>query len=94
MELVLKQREKIFKCKKFDCFGNILDEMNIPENFDTANCIPKIFSNPDYESIKRFVIEPYKSLYDYMRTYAKPRKIEKINNIILLVHPFYPLLRL
>ena len=93
MELVLKQREKIFKCKKFDCFGNILDEMNIPENFDTANCIPKIFSNPDYESIKRFVIEPYKSLYDYMRTYAKPRKIEKINNIILLVHPFYPLLR-
>lgn len=93
MEIVLNKRKKIFECKKFENFKNILDEMNIPEKFNYINCIPKIFSNPDYEKIKTFVIEPYKDLYEKMRSYAKPRKIDKINNLILLVHPFYPLLR-
>ena len=93
VEKVIKKRKIIFECKKFVNFEDILDEMNIPENFNYKNCIPKIFSNIDYDKIKLFNDGVYKNLYKEMRSYAKPRKIENINNIILLVHPFYPLLR-
>lgn len=93
MESVLNYRKKLFECKKFEKFQNILDEMIIPENFDITNCILKIFFNPDNDKIKGFEIEPYKYLYEFIRCYAKSREIHNKNNIILLVHPFYPLLR-
>ena len=90
---VIQKRKAIFDCNNFMKFKDILDEMNIPEVFNYKDCIPKIFFNIDYDKIKLFNIGPYKKLYEEMKAYAKQRKIENINNIILLVHPFYPLLR-
>lgn len=33
MESVLNNRKKLFECKKFEKFQNIIEEMIIPENF-------------------------------------------------------------
>lgn len=90
---VLKCRKKLFKSKKFNKYIDILNKMEIPEEFNFKDCIPEIFSNKDYNKIKGFNIEPYSNLYIDMLEYSKSRNFSKEKKTVIVVHPFYPLIR-
>lgn len=90
---IVEKRKEIFQHNKFNKYIQILNTMGIPEQFDYKNCVPKVFSNIEYEKIKKFEIEPYKSLYKEIKEYAKDKKIEKNKDITIIVHPFYPIIR-
>lgn len=91
---VLKCREKIFKSKKFNKYIEILNNMEIPQEFNYKDCIPKVFSDKDYNNtIKYFNKEPYNNLYLEVQFYAKDKNINPKKETILVVHPFYPLIR-
>lgn len=89
---VIKFRKKIFRTKVFEKFNNIFDEMLIPNVFDENNCIPSVFFKKNYDKeICKFSCEPYKSMYKEISKFAKDKKYNK--EVILMVHPFYPILR-
>lgn len=92
---VVDHRKRFFMQNFFEKYNYILDKMQIPERFNYLDCIPDVFSSMEYESIKKFEKEIYYSLYQETRKYAdkKARKITDLNNVIALVHPFYPELR-
>ena len=91
---VVNYRKKIFNNNKFEKYVNVLDEMQIPEKFDFQNCIPEVFGNINYKkSICKFKIKPYKDLYKATNSYIKDYKIDNKKTNLLVVHPFYPLIR-
>lgn len=89
---VLRCREKIFKSQKFNKYTEILNIMGIPEEFNYKDCIPKIFLDKDYNG-KYLNNEQYNNLYLEMQDYAKDKKINLEKETILVVHPFYPIIR-
>lgn len=92
---VIKYRKKFFNEKKFEKYNDILDKMQIPEKFDYLDCIPEVFSSLEYEDIKKFKNDRYNLLYKEVKDYvdSKLEKIFDLDNVIILVHPFYPELR-
>lgn len=92
---VEKSRKKYFKETKFKKYNDLLDTMQIPEQFNYLNCIPSVFSNPEYENIKKFKKDRYNNLYKEVKQYAEEntKKTNDSYNITILVHPFYPSLR-
>lgn len=92
---IIEHRKKFFKENRFKQYNHILNKMQIPENFDYSDCIPKVFSSADYENIKQFKKDEYNLLYKEVKEYVKERtrKISEIHDAIILVHPFYPGLR-
>lgn len=92
---VIKHRKKFFKEKLFEKYNDILDKMQIPEKFNYLDCIPYVFNNPEYDTIKQFQKDRYNLLYKETQKYVNDRleKISDLDNVIILVHPFYPGLR-
>lgn len=92
---VIKYRKKFFKEKLFEKYNDILDKMQIPEKFNYSDCVPDIFNSLEYEDIKRFKKGRYNLLYKEAKKYVneKLKKISDLDNVIILVHPFYPGLR-
>lgn len=91
--IVIEKRKEIFEQKKFSKYIDILDKMGIPKRFDYKNCIPKVFADLEYEKIKKFEIEPYNTLYNEVLQYTQSKRVYESKDIIILVHPFYPILR-
>ena len=91
--IIIEKRKEIFEQKKFNKYIDILDKMGIPKEFNYKNCIPEVFSDLEYQKIKKFEIEPYSTLYNEVLRYVQIKKIHENKNIIILVHPFYPILR-
>lgn len=95
VEEVIKYRKKFFKEKLFEKYNDILDKMQIPEKFNYLDCVPNIFNSIEYEDIKQFRNDRYNLLYKEVKKYVngKFKKISDLDNVIILVHPFYPGLR-
>lgn len=91
--IVIEKREEIFKQKKFNKYITILNNMGIPEKFDYKDCVPKVFFDLKYDKIKRFELEPYSLLYKDVLKYAKDKDFNRNEEIIAIVHPFYPIIR-
>ncbi len=91
---VFNLRKKIFKKSKYKDYDDILNDLFIPKYYNYKSCIPKCFSNKDYDKINVFNHEKYLPIYEKVLY-----DIEKINkqktdkNVIFIIHPFYPLLR-
>lgn len=92
---VVEHRKKFFKDKFFENYNDILDKMQIPEKFNYLDCVPDIFNSIEYEDIKQFRNDRYNLLYKEVKKYVngKVKKISDLDNVIILVHPFYPELR-
>ena len=90
VEEVIKYREKLF-----EKYNDILDKMQIPEKFNYLDCVPDVFNSLEYEDIKQFKKDRYNLLYKEAKKYVneKLKKISDLDNVIILVHPFYPGLR-
>ena len=88
---VIKIRNKIFKSDKYKKYEETLDKMMIPENFDIKNCIPQIFNDSKYSQINRYDFGEYKELYQSIKKDIPNLEIK--GKPILVVHPFYPILR-
>jgi len=95
VEEVIKYRKKFFKEKLFEKYNDILDKMQIPEKFNYLDCVPDVFNSLEYEDIKQFKKDRYNLLYKETKKYVneKLKKISDLDNVIILVHPFYPGLR-
>lgn len=95
VEEVIKYRKKFFKEKLFEKYNDILDKMQIPEKFNYLDCVPDVFNSLEYEDIKQFKKDRYNLLYKEAKKYVneKLKKISDLDNVIILVHPFYPGLR-
>lgn len=93
LKKVIEDRKKIFECKKYQKYQYVLDILGIPEEFNYKDCIPKVFLNKNYEEIKKFKVEPYEEIYKEMIKHAKEKEFILGKEIIILVHPFYPLIR-
>lgn len=95
VEEVIKYRKKFFKEKLFEKYNDILDRMQIPEKFNYLDCVPDVFNSLEYEDIKQFKKDRYNLLYKEAKKYVneKLKKISDLDNVIILVHPFYPGLR-
>lgn len=95
IEEVIEYRKKFFKEKLFKKYDDILDKMQIPEKFNYLNCVPNVFNSLEYEDIKQFRKDRYNLLYKEVKKYVDGRlkKISDLDNVIILVHPFYPGLR-
>lgn len=95
VEEVIKYRKKFFKEKLFVKYNDILDKMQIPEKFNYLDCVPDVFNSLEYEDIKQFKKDRYNLLYKEAKKYVnrKLKKISDLDNVIILVHPFYPGLR-
>lgn len=95
VEEVIKYRKKFFKEKLFEKYNDILDKMQIPEKFNYLDCVPDVFNSLEYEDIKQFKKGRYNLLYKEAKKYVngKLKKISDLDNVIILVHPFYPGLR-
>ena len=91
---VISYRKKIFDCNKFEIYNSILNKMQIPEQFDYKNCIPKVFAYKSYKNnICKFKIDPYKKLYKATCNYVREYQLNKKLKNLLVVHPFYPIIR-
>ena len=86
----MKNKESIF-----EKYNDILDKMQIPEKFNYLDCVPDVFNSLEYEDIKQFKKDRYNLLYKEAKKYVneKLKKISDLDNVIILVHPFYPGLR-
>lgn len=95
IEEVIEYRKKFFKKKLFEKYDDILDKMQIPEKFNYLDCVPNVFNSLEYEDIKQFRKDRYNLLYKEVKKYVDGRlkKISDLDNVIILVHPFYPGLR-
>lgn len=95
VEEVIKYRKKFFREKLFEKYNDILDKMQIPEKFNYLDCVPDVFNSLEYEDIKQFKKDRYNLLYKEAKKYVneKLKKISDLDNVIILVHPFYPGLR-
>lgn len=95
VEEVIKYRKKFFKEKLFEKYNDILDKMQIPEKFNYLDCVPDVFNSLEYEDIKKFKKDRYNLLYKEAKKYVnvKLKKMYDLDNVIILVHPFYPGLR-
>ena len=95
IEEVIEYRKKFFKEKLFEKYDDILDKMQIPEKFNYLDCVPNVFNSLEYEDIKQFRKDRYNLLYKEVKKYVDGRlkKISDLDNVIILVHPFYPGLR-
>lgn len=91
--IIIEKRKTIFEHKQFSKYIDILNQMGIPQKFDYKNCIPQVFSDLEYEKIKKFEIEPYSILYKEVLKYTQLKMEYEKKNILILVHPFYPILR-
>lgn len=84
-------RKKIFLNTKYSKFQQLLNQMMIPEIFDYNDCIPMVFSDPNYNKINKFKIGEYRILYEAVKQDVVNKQIN--NKAIIVVHPFYPILR-
>ena len=91
--IIIKKRKEIFKQNKFEKYVKILDSMQIPEKFNYKDCIPNVFSDTRYKEIKKFKINPYNTLYKEVLRYTNCNKLNLDEEIIIVVHPFYPIIR-
>lgn len=84
-------RKKIFVENKYKEYESILNKLMIPEDFDPDNCIPKVFEDEKYKEINCYAFGEYKELYKMIKKEIVNLPIN--NNPIIVVHPFYPILR-
>ena len=91
---VFNLRKKIFKCKKYNKYNEILYNLFIQMYYDYKSCIPVCFSNLDYDKINIFKQKEYLDIYNKVLNDISIVNKQKLNkNVLFIIHPFYPLLR-
>ena len=93
---IIGLRKKLFEGEldRFKKHQATIDSLMIPEHFDVGDCIPRVFSEPNYNVISTFSIEPYSDLLREAQAFADEHSRPMFKGEVeVVVHPFYPIIR-